>query len=132
MRFINPESLPRPRGYANGVLAGTTLYIAGQVAYDGSKPAVAGRTIVDQFDRALGHVISIVRAAGGRPEQIVRLLIFVKDIRSYKKKLKQIGEAYRRHMGKHYPAMSCVEVRDLFDDGALVEIEGVAELGQSQ
>jgi enamine deaminase RidA (YjgF/YER057c/UK114 family) len=129
MEFINPPSAPPPKGYNNGVKAGRTLYIAGQVAYDGKRPVVKGKTVVEQFDGALAHVVSVVTAAGGRADQIVKLTIFVKDMKAYKSKLKEIGEVYRKHLGKHFPAMSCVEVSDLFDDGALVEIEGVAEIG---
>ncbi len=123
MEFINPS-----RGYSDGVKAGSRLYVAGQVAYAPDKPVVVGKTIVEQFDIALGRVVSIVRRAGGRPDQIAKFTIFTKNLKAYKKNLKKLGAAYQKHMGRHYPAMSCVEVKDLFDAGALVEIEAIAEL----
>jgi enamine deaminase RidA (YjgF/YER057c/UK114 family) len=127
-RLVNPDSLPPPRGYSNGVLSGNTLYVAGQPAYEGREPVIRAAGIAAQFEQALKNVLEVVRAAGGRPEHVVRMLVFVKDLPGYKARLKEIGEAYRRHMGKEFPAMAVVEVRDLFDDGALVEIEATAHL----
>jgi enamine deaminase RidA (YjgF/YER057c/UK114 family) len=127
-RHINPEDLPEPKGYSNGVLVGKTLYVAGQPAFDSKKPRIVGKTVVEQFDVALGNFLKVVRAAGGAPEDVVRMLVFVKNIQEYKSKLKELGQVYRKHMGKEFPAMAVVEVSNLFDDGALIEIEGTAEL----
>jgi enamine deaminase RidA (YjgF/YER057c/UK114 family) len=129
-KLINPESLGAPRGYSNGVLSepgGRLLFIAGQVAWNQQQQIVAGN-LVGQFDRALANVISVVTEAGGKPEQIARLVIYVTDKGEYRVHMKEIGECYRARMGKHFPAMVLVEVKGLIEDGAKIEIEGVAIL----
>jgi enamine deaminase RidA (YjgF/YER057c/UK114 family) len=129
-KLINPESLGAPRGYSNGVLTeagGRLLFIAGQVAWDQQQQLVAG-DLVGQFDRALANVITVVSEAGGKPEQIARLVIYVTDKNEYRVHMKEIGERYRARMGKHFPAMVLVEVAGLLEDRARVEIEGVAVL----
>jgi enamine deaminase RidA (YjgF/YER057c/UK114 family) len=128
--FINPESLGAPRGYSNGVLMaadGRLLFIAGQIGWDRNQKIVSD-DLVEQFDRALANVISVVTEAGGKPEQIARLVIYVADKHEYKARMKEIGERYRTRMGKHFPAMALVEVRSLLEDGAQIEIEGTAVL----
>jgi enamine deaminase RidA (YjgF/YER057c/UK114 family) len=128
--FINPESLGAPRGYANGVLTeagGRWLFIAGQIAWNREQQLVSD-DLVAQFDRALANVIAVVAEAGGRPDQIARLILYVTDKAEYKQRMKEIGERYRAHMGKHFPAMVLVEVKSLLEDGAQVEIEGIAIL----
>ena len=127
--FINPESLGAPHGYANGVLTegGRLLFIAGQVAWDQQQQIVSA-DLVEQFDRALANVIMVVTAAGGRPEQIARLVIYVTDKQDYRRRMKEIGDRYRARMGKHFPAMVLVEVAGLLEDQAQIEIEGVAVL----
>ena len=129
-RLINPESLGAPHGYSNGVLTeagGRLLFIAGQVAWDQQQQLVAG-DLVGQFDRALANVITVVTEAGGRTEQIARLVIYVTDKDEYRVHMKEIGERYRARMGKHFPAMVLVEVAGLLEDRAKVEIEAVAVL----
>lgn len=129
-QFINPESLGAPRGYSNGVLTeagGRLLFIAGQIAWDENQQIVSS-DFVEQFNRALGNVITVVTAAGGRADQIVRLVVYVTDNSEYRERTRAIGEAYRALMGRHYPAMVLVEVKSLLDDNAKVEIEGVAVL----
>jgi enamine deaminase RidA (YjgF/YER057c/UK114 family) len=128
--FINPESLGAPHGYANGVLAdagGRLLFIAGQIAWDQQQQIVSA-DIVEQFDRALANVIAVVTEAGGRPEQIARLLIYVTDKSAYRERMKEIGGRYRALMGNHFPAMLLVEVKSLLEDDAMIEIEGMAVL----
>jgi len=128
--FINPESLGAPRGYANGVLTkagGRLLFIAGQIGWDQNQKLVSA-DLVEQFDRALANVISVVIEAGGQPEQIARLVIYVTDKNEYKTRMKEIGERYRARMGKHFPVMVLVEVKGLLEDAAKVEIEGTAVL----
>lgn len=127
MQFINPPSLPPPRGYNNGVRVGPLLFVAGQPAF-GRDGKIEGRTLVEQFRRALENVAAVVQAGGGNPQAIVKLTIYVKSVAEYKGLSQEIGEAYRAVMGRHFPAMSCVEVRELYDEGALVEIEAVAVL----
>ncbi|HEV8370528.1 MAG TPA: RidA family protein [Pyrinomonadaceae bacterium] len=128
--LINPESLGAPRGYSNGVLLDSTgrlLFIAGQVAWDQNQQIVS-EDFVEQFDRALANLITVVSAAGGSPTQVVRLVIYVTDRDEYRKRTKDVGERYRKHMGKHFPAMVLVEVKGLLDNAAKVEIEGMAVL----
>ncbi|HEY5073344.1 MAG TPA: RidA family protein [Pyrinomonadaceae bacterium] len=128
--FINPESLGAPHGYSNGVLTdagGRLLFIAGQVAWDQQQRIVAD-DLVRQFDQALANVITVVTEAGGKPEQIARLIIYVTDKNEYRERMKEIGERYRARMGKHYPAMVLVEVTGLLEDHAKIEVEGVAVL----
>ena len=129
-KLINPESLGAPHGYSNGVLAdpgGRLLFVAGQVAWD-QKQAIVSSSFAEQFDRALANVIAVVTEAGGAPDQIARLVIYVTNKHEYVDALKEIGGSYRRQMGKHFPAMALVEVKGLLDDQAKVEIEAVAVL----
>jgi len=129
LKTINPESLGTPHGYANGVLieGGRLLFIAGQIAWDQHQQIVS-TDIVEQFDRALANVITIVAEAGGKPDQIARLVIYVTDKNEYRERMKEIGERYRARMGKHFPAMVLVEVAGLLEDAAKIEIEGTAVL----
>jgi enamine deaminase RidA (YjgF/YER057c/UK114 family) len=127
-KFINPESLGRPRGYSNGVLApagGRFLFIAGQIAWDGEQRIVS-TDFVEQFRQALGNVIAVVREAGGTPDSIARVLVYVTDKEEYRARTREIGESWRSLMGRHFPAMALVEVKSLLEDEAKVEIEGVA------
>ena len=128
--FINPESLGAPRGYSNGVLAGANaklLFIAGQIAWDQNQEIISD-DLVEQFDRALANVITIVDEAGGAPDRIARLVLYVTDKNEYRERLKEIGERYRARMGRHFPAMVLVEVAGLLEDRAQIEIEGTAIL----
>jgi len=127
--FINPESLGAPRGYSNGVLTEgcRLLFIAGQVAWD-QQQRIVSADIVDQFDRALSNVITVVTEAGGKPEQIARLVIYVTDKAAYRERMKEIGARYRARMGRHFPAMVLIEVAGLLEDDAKIEIEGIAVL----
>ena len=129
LRLINPESLGEPHGYSNGVLAdaGRLLFIAGQVGWD-SQQRIVATEFVEQFDRALANVISVVEEAGGRSDQIARLAIYITDRTEYLEHRREVGERYRRRMGKHFPAMVLVEVKSLLDHAAKVEIEGLAVL----
>ena len=129
-KLINPKSLGAPHGYSNGVLTegGRLLFIAGQVAWNQQQQIVSA-DLVEQFDRALGNVITVVTEAGGQPEQIARLVIYVTDKHEYRARMKEMGERYRARMGKHFPAMVLVEVAGLLEDSAKIEIEGTAVLG---
>jgi NAD(P)-dependent dehydrogenase (short-subunit alcohol dehydrogenase family) len=129
--IVNPEELGAPRGWNNGMLArsaGRTLFIAGQTARDGTG-RVPPADFVAQFDQALGNVLTVLRQAGGVPSDLGRFTIYVTDIAQYRASLKPLGEAYRRRMGTHYPAMALVEVKALVDPQAMVEIEATAMLG---
>lgn len=127
---INPESLGAPRGYSNGMLAppgGRLLFVAGQIGWDGRQRLVS-ESFLAQFGQALENVAAVVRAAGGAPEHLARLTLYVVDRREYLADLKAVGEAYRRVLGRHYPAMALVEVQALLEPGAKVEIEATAVL----
>jgi enamine deaminase RidA (YjgF/YER057c/UK114 family) len=126
--LINPEALGAPSGYANGLLAdggGKLLFIAGQIAWDKDQQIVSD-DFVEQFDKALANVIEVVRAGGGEPQNLARLAIYVTNKLEYRERTKEVGERYRKHMGKHFPAMVLVQVAGLLDDRAKVEIEGMA------
>ena len=129
---INPESLGAPSGYSNGLLAdagGKLLFIAGQIAWN-EKQQIVSDDFVEQFDRTLANVITVVNAARGKAEDVVRLVIYVTDKREYRSRTREVGERYRKHMGKHFPAMVLVEVAGLLDDRAKVEIEGIALISE--
>jgi enamine deaminase RidA (YjgF/YER057c/UK114 family) len=127
-RLINPPSLVMPIGYSHGVESqgGRTVYLAGQVAFDADGHIVGADDLVEQFDRALANLRETLHAAQMEMTDIVKLLIFVKDKQDYQNNLKEIGKVYRTYFGRYFPAMSLVEVSNLFEDGALIEIEGIA------
>jgi enamine deaminase RidA (YjgF/YER057c/UK114 family) len=127
MTIINPEALGAPRGYSNGVLfeGGSLLFVAGQIGWD-RESRIVSDDFADQFAQALENVLSVVREAGGGPENIGRLLIFVTDKEEYTSQLRAVGVAYRQLMGKHFPAMTLVEVNSLLERLAKVEIEALA------
>ncbi len=126
---IAPSSLAPARGYSNGiVLSGTrTLFVAGQVGWD-REAKIVSSDLTAQFAQALDNVLAVVRESGGTPEHIGRFTIYVTDKQRYLAATKAIGAAYRERMGRHYPAMALVEVKDLLEEGALVEIEATAVL----
>ena len=127
-KLINPEALGAPGGYSNGLLVdggGKLLFIAGQIAWDNNQKIVSD-DFVEQFDKALENVITVLRAAEGNAENIARLVIYVTDKIEYRERTKEVGDRYRKHMGKHFPAMVLVQVAGLLDDRAKVEIEGMA------
>jgi len=129
-KLINPASLGTPKGFSNGVLteaAGKLLFVAGQIGWDAQQNIVS-ENFVEQFDRALANVVAVVTEAGGKPDQIARLVIYVIDKKEYTLNLEAIGESYRARMGRHFPAMVLVEVKSLLADKAMVEIEAMAVL----
>ena len=131
--IVNPEVLGVPRGWNNGMLApagGRVLFVAGQTAGHGlhDTPDVG---FEEQFARALEHVLHVVREAGGGPEDIGRLTIYVTDMDEYRTSLKALGSVYRNIMGTHYPAMALVAVTALVDPHARVEIEATAVILES-
>jgi enamine deaminase RidA (YjgF/YER057c/UK114 family) len=129
-QIINPESLGAPKGWNNGLLApagGRVLFVAGQDARDASGNVTA-TGIVDQFAQVFDNLLTVVREAGGKPEHIGRLTIYVTDLEAYVTNLKPIGEAYRKRMGRHYPTMALVGVKALMDSNALIEVEATAVL----
>lgn len=130
MKSINPESLGRPRGYSNGLLTepgARLLFVAGQIGWDENQRLV-GDDFVEQFERALRNLLAVVLEAGGEPCGVARLVVYVTDKREYAARTREIGERWRALMGRHFPAMTLVEVSALLEDGAKVEIEGIAVL----
>lgn len=127
MKILNPEALGQPRGYSNGVLmeGGSLLFIAGQIGWDGDQRIVSD-DFAAQFAQALENVLKVVREAGGEAENIARLTIYVIDKQEYSSHLRDVGTAYRQLMGKHFPAMTLVEVSGLLEHLAKVEIEATA------
>ncbi|MEM7308313.1 MAG: RidA family protein [Planctomycetota bacterium] len=128
---VHPAGWKPARGYSNGMLVqggGKLLFVAGQIAWNADQELVAPGDFVGQFRQALDNVAAVVKEAGGWPEHVVRLTVYVVDKRAYVERLKEIGAAYRDVMGRHYPAMALVQVADLLEPGALVEIEATAVL----
>jgi len=126
--YVNPSSLADPRGYSNGVAyrtSGSVVFLSGQIGWDSTGRLVSDR-FDEQFDRALANLIAVVNDAGGIPESIGKLTIYVVDCAEYAAARQQIGVHYRRRMGRHFPAMTLVEVRGLLEAGAKVEIDGIA------
>lgn len=125
---INPESLAKPRGYSHGMKgSGDVLFVAGQIGCDRQGHMVPG-DFVAQFAQALDNVVDVVWKAGGNPQSVARLVIYVTDKAEYRRLQKEVGAAYRARMGAHYPAMVLVEVKALLEDDAKVEIEATAIL----
>ena len=118
---VNPPELPKPSGFSHAVVAGNTVYLAGQVG--------EGETLVDQFDGAAANLLTALRAAGGDAGDLVSLQVFVVDVPAYRAALSEIGKAWQRHFGKHYPAMGLFGVRELFTPELKVELMGVAVIG---
>jgi len=122
---INAPELPAPVGFSHAVKAGDTVYLAGQVA-QGPGGTISAETMAEQFDLAAANLITALRAAGGEPSDLVSLQVFVTDVAGYKGALRALGEVWRRHFGRHYPAMGLFGVTELFDPAAKVELMGVA------
>ncbi len=131
IEFLNPEGWKQASGYSNGVLApagARLLCVAGQIAWDADQQLVGRGDFVAQFRQALENVAAVVRAAGGAPEHVIEVTIYVTDKRAYLADLRALGAAWRAVLGKHFPAMALVEVAGLLEDGAQVEIQARAAL----
>ena len=127
IKTVQPAGWKAPKGYANGVLADGRLHIGGQIGWNADQ-VFETRDFIAQMEQALANIAAIVRAAGGDVEHIVRLTWYVVDKKEYLARQREVGEAYRRVMGRHFPAMTMVVVAGLVEDEALIEIEAVAEL----
>ena len=128
---INPPGWKKPKGYANGVLVdGARLYTGGQIGWNKDQ-VFESHDFVAQMEQTLKNIVDIVTAAGGSVPDIVRLTWYVTDKREYVTRQREVGEAYQRVMGRHFPAMSLLVVAGLVEDEALVEIEATAEIGRS-
>jgi enamine deaminase RidA (YjgF/YER057c/UK114 family) len=126
--IVTAPELAAPAGYAHAVVGapgGRTVHLGGQTAL-GPDGAIRGVTLVEQFDVAAGNVVAALRAAGGEPEHLVQLLVFVTDVPEYKASLRELGAVWRRRFGRRYPAMGLFGVTALFDEAARVELVGTA------
>jgi enamine deaminase RidA (YjgF/YER057c/UK114 family) len=127
---VNPPELGTPRGFAHGLIApaaGRLLFVAGQTATDDAG-RITSDGLTQQFDRSLARVLAVVRAAGGQPEHIARMTVYVTSMDRYRDSRPALRDVWRRHMGSHYPAMALVEVNALVDEEATVEIDATAVL----
>jgi enamine deaminase RidA (YjgF/YER057c/UK114 family) len=129
-KAILPEGWARPRGFSHAVVSkgSTTIRVAGQIASESDGAVKAGSGVGEQWRIALGKVVTVVRAAGADAPQIVLLRAFVTDIEAFKKAGPAIGEAWGATLGRHFPAMTLVEVSRLIDPNACIEIEAEAVL----
>ncbi|MBK7644658.1 MAG: RidA family protein [Planctomycetes bacterium] len=131
IEIVQPEGWKKPKGYANAIaLSGASklVFVAGQVAWDAQEKLVGRGDFGAQFEQALRNVVTVLRASGAEPAHIVRLTVYVTDKQMYVAHAKKIGVLWKELVGKHYPAMSLVEVADLLEEGALVELEATAAI----
>lgn len=128
LQAIQPEGWARPKGYANGIVAeGRLLFVSGQVGWDAQERFVSDR-FAEQWRQALANVLEVVRTAGGGPENVVRMTIYVVDKREYQAQVQEVGAAWKELMGRTWPTMALVQVADLLEEQARVEIEAMAVL----
>jgi len=128
--IVNPSWLPKPSGFSHGIEAqGRTLFIAGQTAQDSEGRIAPVGDLVAQFRHALANVGAVVGARGGTLRDLVKVTFYVVDKRDYRAKAREIGQVYREMMDGNWPATTLVEVRGLWDDDALIEIDAIAVLG---
>ena len=128
MKFLQPPGWTRPKGYSNGVVAaGRMVFIAGQVGWDQNE-VFQSEDLVEQVRQSLTNIVSILAEAGAKPEDIVRINWYLADKVEYNARLKEIGAVYQALIGKHFPAMTALEVAGFVEDGAQVEIEVTAML----
>jgi enamine deaminase RidA (YjgF/YER057c/UK114 family) len=127
MRILQPPGWAKPRGFSNGIAVkgGTTVYIAGQVAFN-AEGKFEEKTFGGQFRQTLKNILSVLAEAGGKPEHVVRLTWYVLDRQEYLDALKEVGAAYRELMGKNFPTMAVVQVSGLVEAEARLEIEATA------
>jgi enamine deaminase RidA (YjgF/YER057c/UK114 family) len=119
-RIVDVPGLPEPVGYAHAVAAapGRTVYLGGQVG--------AGATVVDQFDAAAANLLAALRAAGGKADDLVSLVVYATDLGEYRASRRELGDVWQRHFGRRYPALALIGVSALYDPEAQVELMGVA------
>jgi enamine deaminase RidA (YjgF/YER057c/UK114 family) len=131
LQTIDPSGWKKPKGYSNAVIAppgARLVFLAGQVAWDEQERLVGAGDFAAQFERALSNVIAALRAAGGEPQHLASLTIFVVDTKQYTAAAKELGAIWKRLVGRHYPAMALVQVAALLEEGALLEIQGLAAI----
>ncbi|MGW3142127.1 RidA family protein [Streptomyces sp. NPDC001139] len=126
---INPSELSPPAGFSHAVVAtgGRIVFLAGQTALD-TDGKVVGDTLPEQFERALGNLLAALAAAGGTPSDLARVTVYATDVAAYREYAGRLGRVWRDLAGRDYPAMAVVEVVRLWDEKALVELDGFAVL----
>ncbi|USQ78982.1 RidA family protein [Ornithinimicrobium faecis] len=125
---VNPPELGTPRGFSHAVVGtGTMVLLAGQTALN-PEGRIVGEDVVEQFEQALSSLLTSLRAAGGTPEDLASLTVYIVDMDDYKARSRDIGGVWKRLIGSHYPAMAGVGVSRLWDIEALIEVQGVAIL----
>jgi enamine deaminase RidA (YjgF/YER057c/UK114 family) len=125
-RVLQPPGWSAPKGYANGIEArGRQIYVAGMIGWNG-QGVFETDDFVGQCEQALRNIVDTLSCAGAGPEHVVRLTWYVKDKRAYLSQGRELGQAYQRVMGRHFPVMALVQVADLVEDRAQVEIEATA------
>lgn len=126
LHAVNPPGWVRPKGYSNAIVArGTQIFVAGQVGWDGQERFVSD-DFIEQLRQALKNTVDILAAAGARPDHIARMVWYVLDKREYMARAAEVGALWREIMGRHYPAITLVEVGALVADRARLEIESIA------
>jgi enamine deaminase RidA (YjgF/YER057c/UK114 family) len=125
---VNPESLAAPSGFAHAVIAtgGRLVFLAGQTALDAGGAIVGAGSVVEQFGQALGNLLTALDAAGGQPSDLASLTVYAVDLADYRAHGREIGAVWRRLAGRDYPAMAAIGVARLWDEAALVEVQGYA------
>ncbi len=124
--FLHPRGWKPAKGFSNGVVAqGRMIFLAGQVGWN-AEQRFESADFVAQARQALANIVTLIAEAGGQPEHITRLTWFVLDKQEYLSRLRELGDAYRSVMGKHFPAMTLIQVGALVEDAARLEIEATA------
>ncbi|GAC1615383.1 MAG: RidA family protein [Ktedonobacteraceae bacterium] len=129
--IINPPSLARPTGFSHGILitGGSLLFLAGQTASNAEGHIVAPGNVVAQYEQVMSNLQTVVEAAGGKMQDIVKMTIFIRDRDDYLAHLKPLGKVHQAFFGAYYPAMALFEISRFFQDEALIELEGLAVIG---
>jgi len=131
--IVTAPELAKPVGYAHAVVAapGRLVHLGGQTALD-AEGEIRGESLAEQLDVAAGNVVAALHAAGGAPEDIVSMQLFVVDVAAYRAQLPELGAVWRRHFGRHYPASGLFGVTRLYDEEALIELMAVAVIPQER
>ena len=129
LTVIHPDGWAPAKWYANGMLTGDgTLYVGGQIGWTANQ-VFETHDFIGQMEQALRNILDVVQASGGKAEDITRLTWFIVNKKEYAARQREVGEVYRRVLGRHFPAMSMVVVAGLIEDDALLEIEATAHIG---
>src|SRR5690349_3170872 len=120
MRIVNPPELSAPVGFSHAVVAGDTVYLGGQTAHD-KAGVIPTEDLVEQYEATLANVVTVLRAAGAGPGDLVSMTIYTTQPAEYRARLGELGAAHRRHLGRHYPATAFFAISELFDPAAKIE-----------